>query len=386
MADGYEVRGKSVRVYFRYEGELCREKIGEATPENIERARRLASIIKLEQESGTFDYKRHFPESDKVQENSFGHYANLYLEIRPTQVAHSTLVADRSKFRTTIMPRWADIKIQDIDYISLQQWISTDLAHLHNKMIKSSLSLMSQVFDLYSTRQKQHFNPTKGIKIRLPDAEDPDPFTLDEIRRLTSTETEKIQQRELIEYMIWDGCRPSEAIALAWEDVIDLDQGIIKYQRARVVNRWKGTKTKRSTRAHRLLKPAREVLQRQFKRTAHMEAITIEVVGRDNKTIKEMRIRPVFRKDSGSVQTLDKSLRDDFFRVHCEQAGVRYRPPSQCRHTFISQMLTLGVIPLHWIAPHVGHTTIDMIQKNYGKWIQQDGPDMQNIIEKALDL
>jgi len=386
MADGYEVRGKSVRVYFRYEGELCREKIGEATPENIERARRLASIIKLEQESGTFDYKRHFPESDKVQENSFGYYASLYLEIRSTQVAPSTLVSDRSKFRTTIMPRWADVRIQDIDYISLQQWISTDLANLHNKTIKSSMSLMSQVFDLYSTRQKQHFNPTKGIKIRLPDAEDPDPFTLDEIRKLTTTETDKIQQRELIEYMIWDGCRPSEAIALAWEDVLDLDQGIIKYRHARVVNRWKGTKTKRSTRTHRLLKPAREVLQRQFKRTAHMQAVTIDVVGRDNKTIKSMRIRPVFRKDSGSVQTLDKSLRDDFFRVHCEKAGVRYRPPSQCRHTFISQMLTLGIIPLHWISAHVGHTTIDMIQKNYGKWIQQDGPDVQKMIEKVLEL
>lgn len=386
MPDGYEIRGKSVRVYFRYEGELCREKIGDNTPENIERAKRLAQIIKLEQESGTFEYRRHFPESDKVQENSFEYYANLYLDIRKTQVAHSTLVADRSKFRTTILPRWGNTRIQDIDFIALQQWIATDLEKLHNKTIKSTISLMSQVFELYSTRQKHHFNPSKGIKIRLPDSEDPDPFSLDEINRLLSQPTDLIQHREFVEFMIWDGCRLSEATALCWEDIVNLDEGIVRYQRARVVNRWKVTKTKRSTRTHRLLKPAREVLKRQYDRTANLPPIEIDVVGRDNKTIRKMKVRPVFRKDSNMESTMDKTINEKFFQPHCEAAGIRYRPASQCRHTFISQMLTLGIVPLHWIASHVGHTTTDMIQKNYGKWIQEDGPDVQTMIEKVLDL
>jgi integrase len=77
MPDGYEVRGKSVRVYFRYEGQLCREPIGNATPENIKRAERLAKIINLEIESGIFDYARHFPDSDRVRGGTFGHYASL---------------------------------------------------------------------------------------------------------------------------------------------------------------------------------------------------------------------------------------------------------------------------------------------------------------------
>ena len=42
MADGVEVRGNRVRVYFRYQGELCREPVkGEATPANIANAHRL---------------------------------------------------------------------------------------------------------------------------------------------------------------------------------------------------------------------------------------------------------------------------------------------------------------------------------------------------------
>ena len=49
MPDGYEVRGKSVRVYFRYDGELCREPIGNATPENIKRADILPAPLGLDQ-------------------------------------------------------------------------------------------------------------------------------------------------------------------------------------------------------------------------------------------------------------------------------------------------------------------------------------------------
>ena len=63
----------------------------------------------------------------------------------------------------------------------------------------------------------------------------------------------------------------------------------------------------------------------------------------------------------------------------------RYRGPNQCR-LFISQMLSLGVVPLHWISQHVGHATIDMIQRRYGKWIRTDGQDVPEMIEKLLDL
>lgn len=49
-------------------------------------------------------------------------------------------------------------------------------------------------------------------------------------------------------------------------------------------------------------------------------------------------------------------------------------------------MLSLGVVPLHWIAQHIGHATIDMIQRRYGNWIRTDGWDVTQMIEKLLDL
>ena len=46
MADGVEARGNSVRVYFRFNGELCRELVpGGNTPENREHAKRLVTVI-----------------------------------------------------------------------------------------------------------------------------------------------------------------------------------------------------------------------------------------------------------------------------------------------------------------------------------------------------
>lgn len=386
MADGYEVHGKNVRVYFRYNGELCREIVGTATPQSIDNARRLAQIIKLELESGTFDYARHFPNSQKLTSNSFGHWAAQFLDIRQSHVAPSTIRSDRSKMHSHILPRWGTQSIETIDYVSIQQWLAKDLAKLSNKTIKEIVSLLSQVFDLYSKTKGYSFNPTRGIRVRLPDDEDPDPFTLTDIRKLMSTDTDQIRERDLIEFMIWDGCRPSEAIALAWEDVIDLHQGIVQFRHALVNGQWKVTKTKRSTRTHKLLRPAREALMRQFAYSSQQTPVRIEVMDRDNKTLKVKKIRPIFLRSNGTPYFSDLHLRERFFQQHCEKAGVRYRPPAHCRHTFISQMLTLGTVPMHWIAGHVGHSTIAMIQKRYGKWIQADGPDVQAAIEKALDL
>lgn len=385
MPDGVEIRGKTVRVYFRFEGEKCREPMGEATPENIARCKRLAQIINFEIQDRTFDYARHFPNSKRVTENTFEHYANSMMEIRANKVASSSLRPYISKMNVHILPRWGNLAPESIDYVDIEKWAATDLNHLSSKTINTIISLMSQTFDLYSAKKRIQYNPCKPVKVELPDDEDPDPFTQKEIEALTTTPTDRLAERDIIQFMIWDGCRPSEAIALACEDVIDLENGIIRYQRGRVNGRWKATKTKRSTRSHRLVKNAREALQRQYHNAMKYPPIEIEITERDNRTVRKKRIRPLFLRTSGVAFPNDGVLRDRFFKSHCESAGVRYRGPGNCRHTFISQMLSLGFVPLHWIANHVGHTTTAMIQRKYGKWMPEDGVDMVGMIEKQLD-
>lgn len=388
MADGFEVRGNTVRVYFRYKGELCREKIGEATQQNITHAKRLAQIINYEIDSGTFDYARHFPDSPRVKNATFGFYLALLLSIKKNQVAASSYRGEEQKARAHIRPKWGAMAIDKINHIAVQQWVQDELSvKLGNKTIKDIISIMRQTFDLYSTSNKTAFNPTTGIKIKLPDTPDPQPFTLQELEKIFSTETDRVQELNLMKFMIWDGPRVSEALALAWEDVVSVEKGVIRYQRAKVLGKYKVTKTRRSTRTHTLLKPAREALQAQFRLTGQLTPIDAEITDRDNRTVRQQKLRPVFLNSKTlKPHDGDQNIRERFWQTHLKNAGVPYRAPSQARHTFISQMLSTGVVPLHWIAQHVGHTTTDMIQKTYGKWIAQDGADMHATIEKIFKL
>lgn len=148
----------------------------------------------------------------------------------------------------------------------------------------------------------------------------------------------------------------------------------------------KVTKTRRSTRKIELLKPAREALQAQRKLSGDAKPVPIEVSGRDNRTLQSEHVRLVFLKsDNGKPFEDDGYFRKRFWIQHLKDAGVRLKPPQQCQHTFIRQMLTASM-PTDWIVPQVGHTTPEMIRRRYGKWVNEDRRDMVQLAEKLLGL
>jgi len=380
-----EVRNDSVRVYFQFNGAKCREHVGPNTPDTIAYAQRLAELIRHEIRAGTFDYSRHFPSSSHLKENTLGHYLYLWLEIKSGQVAPSTYRSYAAYAENWIRPQWGHRQAHHIDYIDIETWIRSSMRGLTNKTIREIIAILRQVFALYRTRNQSAHDPTAGVKIRLPDSEDPDPFTREEIRLITTTDTEMIQERNLVQFMIWSGARVSEAMALAWEDV-DLQKGTALFLRAVVRQGYKVTKTRRSTRRVDLLGPARAALEAQIKLTTKLRIRVVDVVDRDNRTIRQQRVRFVFHNSySNQPFTNEKRLRDKFFATHLQAAEVRYRPPSQCRHTYISQMLTANM-PIDWIVHQVGHTTAEMIRRRYGKWISEERPDMVKLAEERLGL
>jgi len=58
---------------------------------------------------------------------------------------------------------------------------------------------------------------------------------------------------------------------------------------------------------------------------------------------------------------------------------VRDRGANQARHTFASQLLTKGVNE-RWIMREMGHTSISMFEKHYGRWIDEEMPDMAQTV------
>ncbi|QZA52596.1 Arm DNA-binding domain-containing protein [Pseudomonas sp. 2hn] len=388
MADGVEVRGNHIRVYFRYQGELCRETIpGSASPANLANAERLVGIINYEIEAGTFDYARHFPNSPRIKTNSLGHYIDLWLEIKRNQMAASGFAMYRSRTEKHIRPRWGAMQADRIDHLDIQHWVQSVLMpELHNKTVREIVSHLRQIFRLYRTRNRSAFDPTDGITISLPDADDPDPFTREEIDAILGYPTERQQEINLSQYMIWSGPRVSEAIALAWEDV-DLAAGTVEIRRARVAGQYKVTKTRRSTRKVKLLAPALRALEAQERFTRQLPAELIQVVERDNRTIREQRVRFVFHNTAtGEPYRSSDVLRHGWWIGHLEKAGVRQRGPNTCRHTFASQMLSSGLATPEWIADQMGHTSTAMIFRHYAKWISQDGPDVVGLLNQALKL
>ncbi|WP_252275176.1 Arm DNA-binding domain-containing protein [Pseudomonas subflava] len=388
MAEGVEVRGNRVRVYFRYEGELCREPFpGDATPDNKAQAERLVGMINYEIKAGTFSYARHFPDSPRVKTNTLGHYIDLWLDIKRNKMAASGFRGYSSRVETHIRPRWGDCQADGIDHLDVQNWVQNSLMpKLHNKTVREVVSNLRQVFRLYRTRNRTAHDPTDGIEITLPDAEDPDPFTREEIETILATPTHRGAELNLIEFMIWSGPRVSEAMALAWED-IDLEAGTVLFRRARVRSQYKVTKTRRSTRKVQLLAPALRALQRQAKLTKDLKPVPIEVIDRDNRTRKAQQVRFVFHNTaSGEAFSTSDTLRNGWWNGHLKKAGIRQRGPNQCRHTFASQMLSSGIATPEWIADQMGHTSTAMIFKHYAKWISKDGPDIVGLLNQALRL
>lgn len=388
MADGVEVRGKGVRVYFRYEGELCREPFpGEATPENIAQAERLVGMINYEIKAGTFSYARHFPDSPKVKTNTLGHYIDLWLDIKHNKMSASGFRGYSSRVETHIRPRWGDCQADAIDHLDVQDWVqNTLMPKLHNKTVREVVSNLRQIFRLYRTRNRTAHDPIDGIEITLPDAEDPDPFTREEIDTILNTPTHRQAELNLIEFMVWSGPRVSEAMALAWEDV-DLEAGTVIFRRARVRSQYKVTKTRRSTRKVQLLAPALRALERQAKLTKNLKAVPIDVIDRDNRTRKAQQVRFVFHNSaSGEAFSTSDTLRNGWWNSHLKKAGIRQRGPNQCRHTFASQMLSSGIATPEWIADQMGHTSTAMVFKHYAKWISKDGPDIVGLLNQALKL
>lgn len=387
MADGVEVRVNRIRVYFRYQGELCREPIpGEATQDNIDNAHRLVGLINFEIKQGTFDYARHFPHSPKVQTSTVGHYLDLLLEIKRNEMAPSGFRGYASKVKNHIRPQWGARQADSVDNIEVMSWVQKDLMpKLHNKTIRDILNILHQTYTLYRARNRSSHDPTLGIDIKLPDAEDVDPFEQEEITRILTPAPGFEQELNLAQFMIWSGPRVSEAISLAWEDVIDLEAGIIRFRRGQVRGHYKVTKTRRSNRELKLLGPAHQALLAQAQFTKNLPPVEVPVTERDNRTTRTHRLRFVFHKSTtGAAWSSSDVLLKSWWRGHLESTGVRYRSPNNCRHTFACQILSTGVAPVEWLAEYMGHTSTAMIHRHYGTWIPKRAHDQLSIIETAL--
>ena len=394
MPTGVEVRNDSIRISFNYKGKRCRPTLKglSPSPKNIKFAEQKRSTVLYEINAGKFDYSKHFPNCPKADLFSPGalkattvrEAVERWLMRKKHTVARSTYRNYKSKAENHVVQRWGERKISEIGKLEIEEWMDVELHHLSNKTINDILTILRGALTDYKDDNPTYINPLERISNKPLSPQDIDPFTRDEIEKITQTETNRLSERNMIEFAIWTGLSLSEVIALAWEDV-DLEAEEVMVNRARVEGEWKSTKEKQRRRSIELISKAKNVLIHQKELTGSIATLDIDVKQSDNKSFRKETITPVFVVTSTQHPFKDDfKVRDRFFRTHLKKAGVPFRGPNNCRHTYASQMLTMG-LPKMWVAEQLGHTDTKMIDKHYGKWIKEDAPRMADMASRLIE-
>jgi integrase len=364
VATGIAVRqwqhSTTIRISFWYKGVECRETLSlPANKSNLHYAERLRGEILNAIERGIFDYAQYFPDSKRAR--IFGHVnANpligdlltQFLEQAQRALQPSTVTGYRRVSQAHLFPTFGRIPIKELTPALIRPWISE--LNLTTKAIRNILTPLRAVLNQAVNDDLILKSPLDRVVLhKLLDKNTcqsdyvPDPFNRQEIQALI--EVAEGQIKNLIQFAFFTGLRPSELIALEWND-IDWVNGLAHICRAVVEKQEKTTKTHAGQRDVLLLPPALEALQAQKPYTF----------------LYSQRVfhNPLHHKP----WICDAHIRKPHWMRLFRLSGVRYRNPYQTRHTYASMLLSAGENML-WAAKQMGHRDTEMIIKTYGKWI-----------------
>ncbi len=157
----------------------------------------------------------------------------------------------------------------------------------------------------------------------------------------------------MVHFWFWTGLRPSELIALDWSD-IDFVHGKIRVNKAitQAACEAEPPKTEAGDRFVDLLPPALEALEAQKQFTF----LSGEEIFQNPRTME--------RWDG------DQPIRKTMWVYALKRAGVRYRYPYQCRHSFATMMLDAGE-NIRWISAQLGHVDWTFTARTYTRFMPQ---------------
>lgn len=388
---GVTIQSDKIRINFTYRGVPCRPILRGlvVSKKSLKWAEQKRNVVLFEIDNGTFNYAAHFPNDKKVAlfsksdiPKTINQGLKAFFKLKKPRLAPKTFSTYKSKSKH-IERAFGEMHIKTLRNSQIETWISHELAYLSNKTIKEILIPLRGVMKATCKDDPSFINPCNNLdelKLLYPEV---DPFTLNEMTRLFETPTWRTHEINMMQFACWTGPSVSEYIAVAWED-LDTTDWTMRIRRNRVEGLWKCTKNDSRTRTIEIMPAAREALLRQKANTFLNRPIDIRVLQRDNKTYLWESITPIFLNSATGEPFLgDQPVRDLFFRDHCKRAGVPYRGPNNCRHTFASQMLTLG-LSKEWLKCQLGHRTTAMIDRHYARWIREDAPNMADEVAKRL--
>lgn len=361
MAKGVEIHRGKIRLSFQFRAKRIREPLNiDATPANIKYATRLRANLVTEINAGVFDYKKYFPDTDNVDfyrggTASMPTIAELledFLKIVAPTLKASTLAGYRKIANNVLAVNFGHISVDEFKRRQVTAWASNQAAS--GKRIANVVSVLRAALDYAVDEEYIDKNPLHRWKYRkqAAPARRPavDPFTAKEQAAIINAAPAG-QGRNMLLFWFWSGLRTSELIALEWSD-IDYIEGQVHINKARTADADEAElpKTTAGQRFIKLLPPAIEALERQKEHTY----LTGGVIFLNPRT--------------GQPWAGDAPIRRTLWTHALKRAGVRYRRPYQCRHTYASMMLSAGESVM-WVAKQMGHSDWTQTARAYARWI-----------------
>lgn len=356
----------SYEITFTYRGTRCRERVKlKPSPTNLKRLQNHLGAIQDSIDKGIFNYAVTFPNSkrrllfiDRQGEALLiERYLDEWLTAQEKQLKASTMQGYTKIVNNLIIPEFKGKTLADIKRIDIRKWLSE--MPCSNKRLSNIQSVLRTALQQAVDEDIIEHNPLYGWKYENKQA----PKVIDDVDPFNAAEQELIlneldgQHRNMFQIFFWSGLRPSELVALQWDD-IDWQRKTISVTKSltQAAKEFEEPKTKAGNRAVKLLQPAFDALinQKQF---TLLEGKSIFINER-----------------TGEPYTGDQGLRKTIWIPALKRAKVKYRRPYQTRHTYASMMLTAGE-SIAWLAEQMGHADWASLRKTYAKFIKDSIPD-----------
>lgn len=357
---GVEVRETSIRITFTLDGKQQRQTLlvnggpMAPTPANIKYAERLAAEIREKIRLGMFSMVEYFPASGTGNAVTVGSQLDTWLDAQRIEESTKAGYTSAINFWKRTLDEKALRMLKHSD-------ILTALAarpELTGKTVNNYVSVLREAMELAMRDKLITANPVDDVPRAKHQKEPPDPFTREELERITDDFRAKHpgQVANMVEFWSWTGMRTSELVGLKWANV-DLASGSVLVTEAMVRGIQKSTTKTNVARTVKLNSRAAAALQAQRQHT--------QVIG--NEVFQDPRY--------GTSWSDERAFRRSYWTPTLTRLGIRYRRPYNLRHTYATVMLMAGMTPA-FCAKQLGHS-VDIFLRTYSKWLDGEQNDLE---------
>jgi len=371
MGRKYEgVRKKSassIEISFYYQGQRCFEIVKlKPIATNLKRAytHRMAVIDAIN--TGTFNYAETFPESPNrlkfVPQCGYNveQWLTLCLGRWKAHLKASTYNGYRKIVNNVLIPEFGGLLLSEPTRRNVSDYVRNNAGSSASR-ISNVLGPLRVAFEEAAADELIEVNPIENYKLprksrRQVKTDTIDPF--DQAERQAIYNAMPADEREYAEGAWWAGLRPSELVALLWDD-IDWVKDRVRVNKAitQDSDEAEAPKTEAGERFVKLLPATRAALERQKQYIRFHSSGHVFVNPR-----------------TGEPWTGDRAYRRTTWTHALKLSGVRYRCPYQCRHTFASMLIMAGE-NIMWVSKQLGHTDWAFTARTYSRWIDTDAPE-----------